>query len=66
MNFTNRNRDDRQSKKLQPPRPDLSHLTEEELLKIKDVLKKQENFEKEIDQSIKYSGLASLKSPILF
>ena len=53
MNFTNRNRDDRQSKKLQPPRPDLSHLTEEELLKIKDVLKKQENFEKEIDQSIK-------------
>ena len=53
MNFTNRNRDEREPKKLLPPRLDLSHLTEEELLKIKDVLKKQENFEKEIDQSVK-------------
>ncbi len=34
------------------PKLELAHLTEEELAKIRDVLKKQEQFEKEIERSI--------------
>ena len=39
--------------KVLPPKPELSHLNEEELAIIKNVLKKQENFEKEIEKSIR-------------
>jgi hypothetical protein len=37
-----------------PPQPDVSHLTADELEIIKNVLKKQELFENEIEKSLKY------------
>lgn len=40
--------------KFLPPKPELSHLTEEELSIIRNVLKKQENFEKDIEKSTRY------------
>ena len=46
-----KNLDDKRN--MSPPEMDLSNLTEEEIEQLKKVLQKQEQFENEIEQSIR-------------